>query len=751
MDHPAVSFLPATPADLSLARLVGASQEAVKFQEYLLDLENTWQNAEADGDFVLQARCALIRARLNPDALPGLNLQKRTNYPILGRDFYSQYHSFERQVLPAILALPDLDEKIVALLRHAELPATEFLATQALRELLTAVPDPVERLGRLANLLRSREWEYLGELLLLFAACLDEIPAGAAWNAAFSDLAASLPARTARLASIVTQYEAAFQPRLCVAALRLCQELLETVKRAGNMTADDWLILEGAQTWLRRLWDSPAWGVEARNTLRDIAARTGSEPPMRFLAFTSPAIAMDWVAGEIQRSDHEPPGPEIAVYLGELFPLATPSLARSMIAILGGCQSNSLRILGAAAWLRWENTHHFTDNREVEKAHYLLVLENLGRLDPVLLPLVLSWLEIGLAPWVKMSKYGPSGLQKALRSIAFQPFPVCLFCLESLVPIIAGIGMQKAQRQALQAGLQQVIDEIAAWQFPVLSLEMIDLLEPAAVKQISAEKAPPSSQVGNARRPLPTKVPEPLRCPRCQGVRFWHTWNRRFLTCLDCLPPGPNDQDQATVVDLGQEASSLPLNPCLVIREADVAFFRRLGFFYEYTGLPDARLVEDLREKSARYDPPAVTAYDVFGDFVDVPAPLQDLYLVAWDFQRTWFSSRERDFPLYPDILLKWGAISQGAFNPQKIEEAGGPLEGCILEVRFELDGVPRLLKPHDYGDHIDPQVLNAVNRWIAHKHVRLVYWVFDEVMLVIALTPDEERSLVYERGWRLP
>jgi len=500
MDHPAASLLQASPADLSLARLVEASQEAVKFLEYLLDLENDWQNAEASEDFVLQARCSLVRAWLTPrTASPAPALQKRVNYPILDKDFYSQYHTFERQVLPVILKLPDLDEKIAALITHAESPAAEFLATQALCELLAAVPDPSERLGRLAKLLRSREWEYLGELLRLFPPCLDEIPAGAAWQAAFSDLAASLPARAARLASIVTHYEAAFQPRLCVAALRLCQVLLAAMEGSSIPTEIDFMVLEGAQPWLRRLWDSAAWGVEARETLREIAARTGSEPSVRFLVFTSPAIAMDWVIGKIRQADHEPPGPEIAAYLGELFPLATPSLARSLSTFLAGCQSNSLRILGAAAWLRWENILHFIANREQEKAHCFLVLEGLGSLDPGMLPLVLNWLEIGLGSWVKSSKYGPLGMQKALRSIASQPFPVCLFCLESLAPIIVGMGKKKAQRQVLQAGLQQVKDEIAAWQVPALSDEILGLVTTIAVKEIPAEKAPTASRVKRQR------------------------------------------------------------------------------------------------------------------------------------------------------------------------------------------------------------------------------------------------------------
>jgi hypothetical protein len=193
-----------------------------------------------------------------------------------------------------------------------------------------------------------------------------------------------------------------------------------------------------------------------------------------------------------------------------------------------------------------------------------------------------------------------------------------------------------------------------------------------------------------------------------------------------------------------------------------VRYYRRLGFFSQYSDLSDEALAEQLEalvegEWAERFtaSQSELRIEDEWSEMLRSPddVPYADLTLLRTDGTRVWWEDTEADVcaanRVYTETLRAWAGISRGAFSPQEITETWESEEGPIT-VRFTLDGHERVLHPEYADDWLDQRIVVPINRWIRKSGYAFeMYDAFDQTAFVVVLTPEEKRKLEQERGWR--
>jgi hypothetical protein len=180
-----------------------------------------------------------------------------------------------------------------------------------------------------------------------------------------------------------------------------------------------------------------------------------------------------------------------------------------------------------------------------------------------------------------------------------------------------------------------------------------------------------------------------------------------------------------------------------------VAALRAIGLFADRAKASDDALVAQIDAAfQARWGVP-----DPSSGLTPLPPddPFLDLFVAEQDASRVWWNDLEADVAdgneVYVDTLTGWGAISDGAFSPDAIEETwdgdGGP-----VTVTFNREGVTQTLRPAYLEDWIDPGILVPINALIADSGRRFeLYKAFDQTAFVMAIT-DVERQALEARGW---
>ncbi len=173
-----------------------------------------------------------------------------------------------------------------------------------------------------------------------------------------------------------------------------------------------------------------------------------------------------------------------------------------------------------------------------------------------------------------------------------------------------------------------------------------------------------------------------------------------------------------------------------------VRYFRAMGFFARYHDLSDAELVSTLQR---RY-------IDGYGEALNIDDPWADLHLLGDEHTRVWWMDTEADVcrenHVYVESLQEWSAISRGAFHPENIRETWKSDAGPI-EVTFDYQGQPVMLRPAYDGDWMDLHILARINRAITSTGMQFaLYEQFDQTGFILVLTAAEKDRLHNERGW---
>ncbi len=173
-----------------------------------------------------------------------------------------------------------------------------------------------------------------------------------------------------------------------------------------------------------------------------------------------------------------------------------------------------------------------------------------------------------------------------------------------------------------------------------------------------------------------------------------------------------------------------------------VRYFRQLGFFEHYAQSDDE--LAEIEERRLQEE---------WGDDWDPLVEHPDLFLLAHDSRRVWWMDMEADvFPgnnAYVRSLSEWGAISRGAFQPEKIREEWKGEKGPIFLDLTHMGRTYRI-SPKYWGDYLDIEILSELNRIIRDTGIQFEpYENFDQTCFIVALTAEEKRRLRVERKWQ--
>ena len=172
-----------------------------------------------------------------------------------------------------------------------------------------------------------------------------------------------------------------------------------------------------------------------------------------------------------------------------------------------------------------------------------------------------------------------------------------------------------------------------------------------------------------------------------------------------------------------------------------VAALREIGLFADR---PDQSNEDVISDVDARLE-------ETFGGTLTADDPYLDLIVASMDVSRVWWGDLEADVgaenQVYAATLEEWAAISEGAFDPQAIEERWASGSGPVT-ISYAVDGQAVELAPDYLEDWIDPRILTSVNEQIADSGRQFeLFQAFDQSAFVMALTGSERTALV-ARGW---
>lgn len=194
-----------------------------------------------------------------------------------------------------------------------------------------------------------------------------------------------------------------------------------------------------------------------------------------------------------------------------------------------------------------------------------------------------------------------------------------------------------------------------------------------------------------------------------------------------------------------------------ILRALDA--YRNLGFFAQYQGLPIAEVLKkiDEQEREEWQSWGMKTEYVPGAWQNDIPqrgTPEDDLYILRYDRNRTWWDDTEMDVgagnKIYEETLKEWARISRGAFNPQNINETWKSESGPI-QVSFTLDGARHEFHPVYQGDWLDLTILEDVNALIVSTGYRFeTYFPFDQSACIVVFTEQERDQMVRAGKWKM-
>lgn len=175
--------------------------------------------------------------------------------------------------------------------------------------------------------------------------------------------------------------------------------------------------------------------------------------------------------------------------------------------------------------------------------------------------------------------------------------------------------------------------------------------------------------------------------------------------------------------------------------EERVAAFRALGLFGDRADVDDAALATEVEAGMT----------EAWGDTIEPDDPLLDLVIAEQDPQRVWWQDLEADVTdgndVYVTTLDDWRSISQGAFEPEGVEEAWASPVGPVA-ITFSLGAESHEITAGYIDDWMDPGILVPINELVAQNGRRFeLYKAFDQTAFVMALT-DSERQGLEARGW---
>jgi hypothetical protein len=171
-----------------------------------------------------------------------------------------------------------------------------------------------------------------------------------------------------------------------------------------------------------------------------------------------------------------------------------------------------------------------------------------------------------------------------------------------------------------------------------------------------------------------------------------------------------------------------------------VHFYRGLGFFSQYSDLPDTEAAKRL---NAIYRSDALRKQDL-----DMSGDLDNLVLLSLDEDRVWWEDAEANMidgdNFYVAMTQTLGRISRGAFQPQQVDERW---EGEEITVSFDCDGQSHEVKLDESLGWIDPALIDYVSRLMEPAGYKLeALCTADQTIALVALSSKEKELLERDR-----
>ncbi len=133
---------------------------------------------------------------------------------------------------------------------------------------------------------------------------------------------------------------------------------------------------------------------------------------------------------------------------------------------------------------------------------------------------------------------------------------------------------------------------------------------------------------------------------------------------------------------------------------------------------------------------------------IDIPAYLDDLWLLSYDKQRVSVLDLEADVcagnGIYIRVLNEWSDISNDLFKPRNITERWNNQE---ITVEFDCNGTRHVFRPVYLNDFIDIGILEKVNHSFDGTGSRFEAVAMDQTCFVMLLSAREKATMAEQRG----
>ncbi len=165
-----------------------------------------------------------------------------------------------------------------------------------------------------------------------------------------------------------------------------------------------------------------------------------------------------------------------------------------------------------------------------------------------------------------------------------------------------------------------------------------------------------------------------------------------------------------------------------------VLYLRKLGYYEEFTNLPDDKLIEKIKARR-KYE-----ARD------KLTHKTQLLLLLAEDQKRVWFCDAELCWDQqYAKFVKEWGKISCGTFNPEEIVETRDPEK---VKITFIHNRQKFEIYANNFGEWLDIGVFGWINEII--RETKYQFWNIDtnsQEVCIVCVTPEQKLQLEKDLG----